>query len=395
MVSNKKDRNTFIAINFEHDYSESNMEDYTVKLRPQTNENKSSEPLDEFSLSLKFKLYTSTPQTVFSSSNISFWIDSIENQVAVVRFGSKYEYLILHKDFLFPHTWHYLCINKIKLSDQNMSNLQDHHYKFAEHKIRVKITELNDQNKTQRKTCNNMTNSHRDEYSLINHKFNCITPLFTTFSVRGMPPHSLDLIDYKYYLQVIDEEIRLHGVSKNVIKRLSECSSIWILTYTYDPHQIIALYNGTKSYPWGLNPWFFLNGRTYEQMPLKITRCKEDQFSCNEPVCIPLSSVCNDFKDCADAEDEKECITIETLAYRKDFPPPMLQDKKEPISVHIQFHLISINKIDESSGELEIRTVSRDTKCRISENHAKLLMKRRMTPRVCSLLGSLDEINSR
>nr|XP_040576668.1 glutamate-gated chloride channel subunit beta-like [Lepeophtheirus salmonis] len=33
----------------------------------------------------------------------------------------------------------------------------------------------------------------------------------------------------------------------------------------------------------------------------------------------------------------------------------MLQDKKEPISVHIQFHLISINKIDESSGELEIR----------------------------------------
>ncbi|CAB4070024.1 unnamed protein product [Lepeophtheirus salmonis] len=154
---------------------------------------------------------------------------------------------------------------------------------------------------------------------------------------------------------VIDGEMRLSGVSKTLIKRISENSTIWILMYAYDFHKIIAIYNGTKSYPWGLNTWFFQEGRTYEQIPLKITKCGENQFSCNELKCIPLSSVCNDLKDCADAEDEKECTTIETLAYSKDFPPHTLENKKGTIPVHIQFHLISINKIDEPSGELEIR----------------------------------------
>nr|XP_040575575.1 uncharacterized protein LOC121124488 [Lepeophtheirus salmonis] len=176
-----------------------------------------------------------------------------------------------------------------------------------------------------------------------------------TFFVRGIPPHRLYFIDYKYYLQVIDGEMRFSGVSKTLIKRISENSTIWILTYAYDFHKTIAIYNGTKSYPWGLNTWFFQEGRTYEQIPLKITKCGENQFSCNELKCIPLSSVCNDLKDCADAEDEKECTTIETLAYRKDFPPHTLENKKGTIPVHIQFHLISINKIDEPSGELEIR----------------------------------------
>ena len=83
-----------------------------------------------------------------------------------------------------------------------------------------------------------------------------------------------------------------------------------------------------------------------------LTKCNDDQFSCQDGSCIPYSSKCNIRKDCPDGFDELNCrkFSIEKLInYKKLTPPATIQEKGEIESLHVKvsMDILTISKIEE------------------------------------------------
>ncbi|XP_064111120.1 uncharacterized protein LOC135218617 [Macrobrachium nipponense] len=63
---------------------------------------------------------------------------------------------------------------------------------------------------------------------------------------------------------------------------------------------------------------------------LVLSPCREDQFTCNSGMCVPLASRCDHQEDCADASDELNCtIVVFPPSYRQELPPPSVSTIRE------------------------------------------------------------------
>ena len=84
------------------------------------------------------------------------------------------------------------------------------------------------------------------------------------------------------------------------------------------------------------------NGITNVQK-LLISACKADQFTCDDGFCISILERCDNFQDCADVSDEKNCMLVykDTEKYLKDKTPPVT-NKKEKLPVQLSIDVMEI-----------------------------------------------------
>ena len=57
----------------------------------------------------------------------------------------------------------------------------------------------------------------------------------------------------------------------------------------------------------------FILLQLFSRMNLTLSRCSEDEFTCNDGVCIDSSKRCDLVQDCVDFSDELECTTVRVL----------------------------------------------------------------------------------
>ncbi|XP_071749156.1 uncharacterized protein [Lepeophtheirus salmonis] len=216
---------------------------------------------------------------------------------------------------------------------------------------------------------NRKISKHGYGYVLINNEpedTKCLLKLkpscsFTSrkFYLRGLSPDIQSKVDYKYINMVQGSHLIFKGFSKSKITNInnSNGTNLWVIMDTFDYLKIFAFYNGSKLIPWGINIWFFKgnNNEVIQERLLKLTKCTASEFSCDDSNCIPRSSVCNDVADCFSGEDEINCGSIGLNAYQKEFPPSSNENGQKKIPLQIQFHLKSINFIDEMGELLEVR----------------------------------------
>ena len=92
------------------------------------------------------------------------------------------------------------------------------------------------------------------------------------------------------------------------------------------------------------------NGVTNVQK-LLISACKPNQFTCDDGFCISILERCDNFQDCADVSDEKNCMLVykDEEKYLKDKTPPV-KNKKEKLPVELSIdikEIISINEVEQ------------------------------------------------
>ncbi|CAB4058402.1 GABRR [Lepeophtheirus salmonis] len=216
---------------------------------------------------------------------------------------------------------------------------------------------------------NRKISKHGYGYVLINNEpedTKCLLKLkpscsFTSrkFYLRGLSPDIQSKVDYKYISTIQGSHLKFKGFTKSIITNInnSNGTNLWVIMDTFDYLKIFAFYNGSKLIPWGINIWFFKgnNNEVIQERLLKLTKCTASEFSCDDSNCIPRSSVCNDVADCFSGEDEINCGSIGLNAYQKEFPPSSNENGQKKIPLQIQFHLKSINFIDEMGELLEVR----------------------------------------
>ena len=112
-----------------------------------------------------------------------------------------------------------------------------------------------------------------------------------------------------------------------------------------------AFTNSTSNFPIGKHLWYFLDksdcNSTYLNLHLKIQQ--PGTFCCDDGFCIASELVCNNFENCKNREDEKNCRRIKIVKpkYRKENSPSTYDKLKEKFSdLNLQVATIILDVID-------------------------------------------------
>ena len=82
-----------------------------------------------------------------------------------------------------------------------------------------------------------------------------------------------------------------------------------------------------------------------------VSACNQDQFTCDDGSCISILERCNNFQDCQDISDEKNCMLVfkDSEKYLKDKTPPVENvTEKLPVQLSINVNeIISISEVEQ------------------------------------------------
>ena len=83
-------------------------------------------------------------------------------------------------------------------------------------------------------------------------------------------------------------------------------------------------------------------------IPLSLTTCVEDDFTCNDGLCVALVKRCDGEPNCQDASDEVDCKFVEkSNSYQQHLSPPPTNENVAKADVKLTVNIKAIEKIDE------------------------------------------------
>ncbi|XP_047502382.1 uncharacterized protein LOC125047881 [Penaeus chinensis] len=191
--------------------------------------------------------------------------------------------------------------------------------------------------------------------------------------LRGLCERSL--FDREYFLPNTKDSPMFNGAYYSVITKHTPPENasasdfgFWQLSRLDDPsvRATLALRFPTH-YPVGLNNWTVSNdvcgGR---EVPLRMTSCKEHQFSCDDGTCIPIHQRCNKEINCLDESDEVSCnFLVFPSRYDDKSPPPRLHPSS-PVNVSVYVLMLSMRAFDLTGFnfvcEIEVRFSWKDSR---------------------------------
>lgn len=183
--------------------------------------------------------------------------------------------------------------------------------------------------------------------------------------LRGLCKSSL--IDRRYILPLYSQEPVFHGYFYSRIIPVDsfggEDHGHWVIEREDMPHLKAATNRRSElHYPVGKKTWHIYND-VCEDSPieLKLTICKEGQFSCNDGSCIDLTNRCDLRFHCQDGSDEENCFPLILPGkYANSIPPPTL-DNKEVNEISILVYILNILSINVETFHISLELYLRSS----------------------------------
>ena len=120
------------------------------------------------------------------------------------------------------------------------------------------------------------------------------------------------------------------------------------------------------SFPLGRQPWHFLDVNCSDPGPngLAATRTlnfhleveQPGHFCCDDGACVDSELVCNNFPDCEDRSDERDCdiILFPDYKYSKHYPPVQSKNgESQPLKLYANLSVLDIFEINEVDSSFD------------------------------------------
>ena len=181
------------------------------------------------------------------------------------------------------------------------------------------------------------------------------------FKLRG---GCLDSAVEQYYVMRSNKEF-LGLIQTSII--FSSEKSRWEIVNTSDPTNILAYMEAeVPSFPLGRQPWHFLDVNCSDPGPngLAATRTlnfhleveQPGHFCCDDGACVDSELVCNNFPDCEDRSDERDCdiILFPDYKYSKHYPPVQSKNgESQPLKLYANLSVLDIFEINEVDSSFD------------------------------------------
>ena len=156
--------------------------------------------------------------------------------------------------------------------------------------------------------------------------FVCDLPRRAIVNVRGLCKDTKLDTRYVWIENIIDGYYEFRGTIHSFI-RFNDILGHWTVSSKKNPDTYAVLEKSQSTYPLGRKIWTLHNdscteGEGETKVTLQVSICTEDQFTCNDGLCIPMDNRCNRRADCSDNSDEINCQTaVKSREYLKEYPP--------------------------------------------------------------------------
>ena len=156
---------------------------------------------------------------------------------------------------------------------------------------------------------------------------------------------------------VLRSESELLGVTSTRMI-LSSNSNRWEIVDRNDKAKIFAFTNQSGLIPLGKHRWYFQE-ESCGDLDLNLHREveKPGHFCCEDGSCIESELVCNNFPDCQDETDEKNCsLLIQPGANYKNYLPSISIEKGKKIllSINTTFTVLKVFDVNEEESFIDI-----------------------------------------
>ena len=165
-------------------------------------------------------------------------------------------------------------------------------------------------------------------------------------------------------------EFKLIGLHTTI--EFDQMNGLWTISGAYRPGLTAVERNVTglsktslESFTLGRHNWTIrgdkgcnedLNSDSYTT-ELKMSGCKEDQFTCNDGQCVSMDQRCDQLPHCRDKSDERGCdILVLEQGYNKNIPPITSDNGlKKPVDVNTSIDIFKLVDINEEDYSIEIQ----------------------------------------
>ena len=98
------------------------------------------------------------------------------------------------------------------------------------------------------------------------------------------------------------------------------------------------------------------NGGSYTTQ-LKLTTCKEGDFTCRDGQCVKMDQRCNQLPDCRDESDESSCeLVVLKDGYNQKIPPiTTASGALVPVAVNVSITLLKVVSIVEVEHSIQLQ----------------------------------------
>ena len=144
----------------------------------------------------------------------------------------------------------------------------------------------------------------------------------------------------------------LRGIKQTTIW-FDRVQKVWMLTNAWTNTTGIS-HAQKGSYAMGVHTWRITgdqhchDGQPYTAQ-LKLTGCRDDEFTCRSGHCISMDKRCDQNSDCRDLSDELECEMLHLApSYKKTIPP-------KDASVNVSISILKMVSIEETTYSTNIQ----------------------------------------
>ena len=146
-------------------------------------------------------------------------------------------------------------------------------------------------------------------------------------------------------------------------------SSRWEIVNTTNTSQVLAFMkekDKNKDFPIGVNGWYFLDtnctdpGEEFRSLNLHLEVEQPGDFCCDDGTCVDSQTVCNDFSDCDDGTDERNCTFLHVPPLMNDTEKPPIEIKNgkiQPIVLNATFHVLEIFGVNEVESTFDLHFI--------------------------------------